>query len=153
VPGSKPALMGAAALASLPLLARRRFPVHSALCAFAGAGVLPLIDQTAAAHSSGGFEERTRIAREPHDVIAHCVSVMTVQAGAARLLVEQDPRRARESLLARCRRAGLPVELRLEGARDAGTRHRPGRRPRRPGGAHQRDLARGAGARAGHRAP
>jgi len=43
-------------------------------------------------------EEQERIARELHDVIAHSVSVMVVQAAAANDVFERQPERAREAL-------------------------------------------------------
>jgi signal transduction histidine kinase len=45
-------------------------------------------------------EERSRIARELHDAVAHSVSVMVVQAGAAQELLDIDTGRVRSSLTA-----------------------------------------------------
>jgi signal transduction histidine kinase len=45
-------------------------------------------------------EERTRIAGELHDVVAHALSAMVVQASGARRLAERDPARAGDAFLA-----------------------------------------------------
>ena len=102
-------------------------------------------------------DERDRIAREMHDVIAHSVSAMVVQTAAAQDLVRCDPAHA-ERVLADVADSGRRAlaetgrllhvlrddrnELRLEPSPRAGEPvrarrgvpgRRPARRPRRPG--------------------
>jgi signal transduction histidine kinase len=72
-------------------------------------------------------DERARIARELHDVVAHAVSIMVVQAAAADELLERDPARAHAALDAVQRTGRSAIEelarmlelLRGEGDADA----------------------------------
>lgn len=61
-------------------------------------------DRIAAAERAG-VEERRRIAREMHDVVAHTISVIAVQAAAGREIVHANPDKA-EEIFARVESAG-----------------------------------------------
>lgn len=75
-------------------------------------------------HEQAIRDERVRIARELHDLIAHGVSVMVVHAGAGQRQLAREPERARESLatiervgrVAMDELQGLLELLRTEGA-------------------------------------
>jgi signal transduction histidine kinase len=45
-----------------------------------------------------GAEERVRIARELHDVVAHAMSIIAVRSGVARMVLDVRPEEAREAL-------------------------------------------------------
>jgi signal transduction histidine kinase len=45
-----------------------------------------------------GTEERVRIARELHDVVAHAMSIIAVRSGVARMVLDTQPGEAREAL-------------------------------------------------------
>ncbi|MFD7446900.1 histidine kinase [Streptomyces sp. NPDC059909] len=54
--------------------------------------------ERAAAEKRRADEERLRIARELHDVLAHSISVINVQAGVGLALLDSDPEQARTAL-------------------------------------------------------
>jgi signal transduction histidine kinase len=70
---------------------RNRAQLHEALRRKAE----QVASEAEAAADSAALEERTRIAGELHDVVAHALSAMTIQAAAARRQAERDPDQAR----------------------------------------------------------
>ncbi|MGW5529641.1 sensor histidine kinase [Streptomyces xanthochromogenes] len=136
--------------------------------AFVGGGVLSLVTQllaAALAWTAGQWrrtqqqhlaaetrravaEERARIAREVHDVVAHTVSVMVIQASAADDVFDVDPEQARRALRAiddagRSALGELRLLLRAEAGEEGGGAGGDGRRPR-PGLGDLAELAVGA---------
>jgi signal transduction histidine kinase len=94
------------------------------------------VQRALAAHaaSRAAVEERVRIARELHDVVAHAMSVIAVQAGTGRYVIDESPDVAKEALASieqASRDALLEMRrllsvLRGEDATDVGLRPAPG---------------------------
>lgn len=107
-------------------------PLDFAICWFAGFMLHESADQAEAAEARATvaerereadalravIEERTRIARELHDVVGHSVSVMTVQTSGVRRLLRPEQGQEREALIAveRTGREALAEMRRVVGA-------------------------------------
>jgi signal transduction histidine kinase len=107
-------------------------PLDFAICWFAGFMLRETTDQAQAAEARAMaaerdreadalravVEERTRIARELHDIVGHSVSVMTVQVSGVRRLLRAEQEQEREALLAveRTGREALAEMRRVVGA-------------------------------------
>jgi signal transduction histidine kinase len=98
-------LFTAPVLVGLPWLAGRTVRRYSAQSSELEALNAELEERRAEDALNAARGERTRIARELHDVVAHSLSVMVVQAGAAEQMLAGDPARAAEPL-ASIRRTG-----------------------------------------------
>ncbi len=64
---------------------------HAAMARELAANTARLMDAQELRAARAVGDERNRVARELHDVVAHCVSVMVIQASAAGLVMTEDP--------------------------------------------------------------
>ncbi len=81
-------------------------------------------------------EERVRIARELHDVVAHAMSIIAVRSGVARMVLDVRPEEAREALgiiEGTSRQALAEMRQLVEVLRDADTEGLPADRGPAPG--------------------
>lgn len=93
-------IFGSLVLTGAPLIAGRVLRSRLQLTAALRAKAERLESERAAAAVAAAADERSRIAGELHDVVAHALSAMVVQASGARRLAERDPARASEAFRA-----------------------------------------------------
>jgi signal transduction histidine kinase len=103
--------------AVIPFAGGRLLQRRSALCDSVAEQTERLRHEHASNAAARAVEERARIARELHDVIAHCVSVMVIQAGGARVVAGRDRTAASMALgvVEECGRAALADLRRIMG--------------------------------------
>jgi signal transduction histidine kinase len=91
-------LANTVAFGLLPIAAGRVLRNRRLLAARLGARTAQLARERDERMRGAAVEERTRIARELHDVVAHNVSVMVIQAQGAQRVAAVDPLAARRAL-------------------------------------------------------
>src|SRR3954452_3784308 len=94
------AIVGSTVVAGGPVLLARVISNRSRLNATLREKTERLRRERADQAERAAAEERARIAGELHDVVAHAMSAMVVQAGGARRLAEKSPERARDAFAA-----------------------------------------------------
>jgi signal transduction histidine kinase len=94
-----------ATLIALSWLVGRNVRTRTRLAAELHEGAARLAEQRETAAREAVADERRRIAREMHDVVAHSISIMVIQAAGARQILRLDAARAEEAA-ARIGRAG-----------------------------------------------
>ncbi|WP_156724261.1 sensor histidine kinase [Streptomyces apocyni] len=98
-PGAVAPVVGIAVLAALVLCATGTGTLL-ARCAPPLLGPTPADRLAAAEERAAELAVRNRLARELHDSVGHALSAVTLQASAARRVLDSDPEFAREALLA-----------------------------------------------------
>jgi signal transduction histidine kinase len=78
-------------------LVGRNVRTRTRLAAELHEGAARLAEQREAAAREAVADERRRIAREMHDVVAHSISIMVIQAAGARQILQLDAGRAEEA--------------------------------------------------------
>jgi len=112
-----PTILAAAGAALFGLLIRNQFSARSSQLAVMAERAEWAAEQRAQEARRATLAERLRIARELHDIVAHHVSVIVIQAQGAQRMVDRDPDRSRQAMadVERTARTALEEMRRLLG--------------------------------------
>ena len=112
-----PTILAAAGAALFGLLIRNQFSARNSQLAVMAERAKWAAEQRAQEARRATLAERLRIARELHDIVAHHVSVIVIQAQGAQRTVDRDPDRSRQAMadVERTARTALEEMRRLLG--------------------------------------